>query len=190
MAMTSALRSHEHPIKHKFEILRTWQGESLPSNERGWVQLTLAGGVLDVCWDAPLWEEPNPRVPPGECADLWQYQAVELFLGVPGVGTYLEFEYGPAGHWLALEFSGYRTLAARRKVDSYAWQCHGTRWTGRAVVSALPLFSRVSVGNAHLVHRCRHGRTHCSASGDPAGVPDFHRGDLFLPLDGGSLGRV
>lgn len=162
----------------------------MPESERAWLRLIVAGDSLEVFWDAPYWSEAEPKVPPGECGDLWKYQAIELFLGCRNEPGYLEFEFGPAGHWLALEFSDYRHLLARRQVHSFTWCVQAERWTGRALIQGLPLLMRICVGNAHLVHRCVHGRAHCSHHGDPAAAPDFHRSDLFLPLDGGSPSRV
>jgi hypothetical protein len=198
-------------MKHRFEILHTWQGELLPVSEQGWIEVAIRAHTLDVCWDAPWWPEPDPDTPPGECLELCRYQAVELFLGNCGDTNYLELEFGPAGHWLILEFSSYRCLQSRHAPRFYTWErYHSTtcsrphwardeqpsrtrdtlRWTGRASLQGTSLLSRISKGNAHLVHRCPHGRTHCSAHSDPGGAPDFHRSDLFQALDGGSLGRV
>lgn len=154
------------------------------------MQLSCHADTVDVWWDAPWWAEAEPAVPRGRCLDLWRYQAVELFLGTISDASYIELEFGPAGHWLALEFSGYRSLRCHHDVSAYEWQQHGQRWAGRAVLRNIPLLSRVCRGNAHFVHRCADGRSHCSAHGDPGRPPDFHRSDLFLPLDGSSLGRV
>lgn len=177
-------------MEHRFEIERTWQGELLPEASQGWMQLSSRAGSVEVWWDAPFWEEAEPDIPPGRCFDLWRYQAVELFLGAHSDASYVELEFGPAGHWLALEFSGYRSLRCHHEVSAYEWRKRDQRWTGRAVLRDIPLLSQVCRGNAHFVHRCPHGRSHCSAHGDPSRPPDFHRSDLFLPLDGSSLRRV
>jgi hypothetical protein len=177
-------------MQHRFEIQRTWAGELLAPSDWGWVQLDTHADTLEVCWDAPWRDEPNPNVPTGECMDLWRYQAVEVFLAGPDGPGYLELEFGPAGHWLAFEFSAYRCLLERRNVHSYTWQVGQVRWTGRAVLLEVPLLTRVSRGNAHFVHHCLGERVYCSANGQRGARPDFHRSDLFLPLDGSSSGRV
>ena len=51
-----------------------------------------------------------PRSEPPAAQDfLWKRTCGELFLGVPGDPSYLEFNFSPSGDWAAYAFDGYRT---------------------------------------------------------------------------------
>src|SRR5262245_48952326 len=53
------------------------------------------------------------RIPvqaPGERTDEpWHHTCCELFLAVPGVPGYCEFNFSPGGPWAAYRFDGYRS---------------------------------------------------------------------------------
>nr|WP_276603414.1 rhomboid family intramembrane serine protease [Nannocystis pusilla] len=82
---------------------------------------------------------PVPRRPTATCPiwldpGLWNFEVVELFLHAPD-DRYLELEFGPHGHSLALQLHGVRNLVATVDVAFVAEPPANGRWRGRAVVS-------------------------------------------------------
>ncbi len=51
---------------------------------------------------------PAPAAPQ-RTDELWRHTCCELFIAVPGVPGYCEFNFAPSGQWAAYQFDGYRT---------------------------------------------------------------------------------
>jgi hypothetical protein len=68
--------------------------------------------VLDYELHADLAQVRFPEVPPGAPVGptdgLWRHTCLEVFVGHPAPGPYLEFNFAPSGQWAAYRFSGYR----------------------------------------------------------------------------------
>ena len=65
----------------------------------------------------PITDASRPTAGPVRCDGLWEYECLELFLvAVPPASSegqgyqYLELEWGPAGHFLALKLAGCRNV--------------------------------------------------------------------------------
>ena len=58
----------------------------------------MAGGGVVI----PEWRTP------ARADGLWKSTCFEVFLGVPGLESYYEFNFSPSGRWAAYAFDGYR----------------------------------------------------------------------------------
>lgn len=164
---------------YQFTVDRTWQGQALPPSEQTRLTVALEVNHAELEWDAPWPSGVVPRQMPGKCWGLWEYSVVEFFL-VSEAGPYVEFEFGPAWHWLALYLSGYRVLHSLLDGVDYRYRREGQRWLGRATV-ALPASHRWCRANAFFIQREGGERRYCAAASAP-GEPDFHRQDCYLTL--------
>lgn len=164
---------------YQFAIERTWHGQALPPTERTQLEVALEADRAELTWDAPWPGGVVPSQLPGKCWGLWEYSVLELFL-VSEAGPYVEFEFGPAGHWLALYLSGYRVHQRLLDGVDYRFRRAGQRWLGRATVT-LPESHRWCRGNAFFIQREGEQRRYYAAASAP-GAPDFHRHDCYLTL--------
>jgi hypothetical protein len=165
---------------HTFAIERTWQGEALRHDERVVLEAVVASEHALLTWDAPWPRGPVPNEPPGQCWGLWESAVVELFLA-SAEGPYVEFEFGPGGHWLALYLTSYRRLDRQLSGVHYRWWRDGDRWRGEATVP-LPESHRWQSGNAYFIDGDAGSRRYCAASSVHDVAPDFHRRDCYLTL--------
>lgn len=147
-----------------------------------------ARGGLCVDVDAPFFADPPPPAPPGPTERLWEYEVVELFVAGPG-SDYLELEFGPHGHYLAIQLADVRTPARSVLLLAYdATRSAGARprFQGRAIVEAGYLPAQPWTANAYAIHRagCRPGggRCHHAHAPVPGAVADFHRPECFVPV--------
>lgn len=169
-------------LRHKtFRIARTWDGRDVQPEARATV-----GIVWDTCgnlrlrWDAPRMLGPLPRQSPGSCFGLWEYPVLEVFL-VSAQGPYVELEFGPAGHWLAISLTEYRRRSEYLAGVDYRWWPWGDRWRGLAAVT-LPASHHWQRGNAFLIQRQGTERRYLAAQAGYGSRPDFHRLDSYLLL--------
>jgi len=174
------------PLREKCQLSigHTWCGRALPLAEQAWVSVVREQRMREpdrllLEWEAPLYNDPRPAAASGQLEGLWEHEVVECFLAAPESGQYVELEFGPHGHWLALEFSGYRRRCRELQVSVYNWQRDGQRWYGNASIELSPLVSRLETGNAYLIHGASPERCYHAAFGDSALAPDFHRIELF-----------
>ena len=93
----------------RFEISGTWDGGPLSAQEFARVELRLDADrdEVTVATQAAFFGDPKPDAPPGRLDGLWNFEVVELFL-LGADQRYLELEFGPHGHHLALRFRGPR----------------------------------------------------------------------------------
>jgi hypothetical protein len=175
-------------------IERDWEGRPVPDTDRALVMLSVADGELLVTFDAPYFGDAPPPSAAGSTPQLWEHEVVEVFLA-DGRDNYLELEFGPHGHYLALELRGVRKIVRQGMELTYSVHIEPAtspplespapigryRGTGRVPMSYLPLpATRV---NAYLIHggsdlRCYHA--HAPVPGDR---PDFHRLENFALLE-------
>lgn len=160
-------------------ITTSWDG--VPLGVEAWTELgfEVRDEELAIRFDAPFYADPAPPLPAGSTPGLWEYEVVEVFL-VGEAGRYLELEFGPAGHYLALTLSGYRQVERSDHALDYVAQIGvGGRWQGsaRAPLSLLPRGIRAA--NAYHIHGPPDARVYAAAVPVPGAQPDFHRTELF-----------
>ncbi len=160
-------------------IDRLWDGARARAGEVVGLSATRQGAALRVEIDAPFHDDPAPSPPAGRCPGLWEHEVVELFLVGPDEG-YLELEFGPHGHFLALQFAGRRRLVTDLlEVDDYRVESHGPRWRGFATLPIAWLPEPVNRWNAFAIHGSAEERRYLAAHPVPGDRPDFHRIDRF-----------
>ncbi|MCA9689160.1 MAG: hypothetical protein KC636_06085 [Myxococcales bacterium] len=166
----------------RITIDHLWSGQPAEPGERVHLELSVDGGDLRVDIDAPLHRDPPPPAPIGATPGLWEFEVVELFLLGAGA-RYLELEFGPSGHWLALTLCGPRNVIDHPAAIEFPRPAvlHD-RWQGRARVPRAALPEGLSRWNAHAIHGQGAARRYLSAI--PAGGlrPDFHQLDVAAPL--------
>lgn len=172
------------PVTQRILIHHLWDGSPAAPDEH--VALDLVANPPTSAWtlliDAPFHDDPAPPDPPGHTPGLWNFEVVELFL-FGADGRYLELEFGPRGHHLALELHGIRNIVREVPNIQFRSDVERRRWRGRADIDAALLPPGVARWNAHAIHGLGPARRHLSAH--PAGGerPDFHRPDVSAPLD-------
>jgi hypothetical protein len=159
-------------------IDRLWNGEPARADERVRLELSETDRTLNVRVDAPCHDDPVPATPPGRCDGLWEFEVVELFLVGPG-DRYLELEFGPAGHWLALELHGVRRIVDSVVPIEYAVTRKSDVWCGRASIAGDFLPDPILSWNAFAIHGRADRRRYLAAEPVPGDRPDFHRLEHF-----------
>ena len=163
-----------------FELRRTWNDEPLLPGEFGSIELRL-GDAVEIEIEAARHGDPPPPGPPGRCDGLWNHEVVELFLlGVDE--QYLELEFGPHGHYLALRLAGRRHVVASDLVVEYAVGGSAERWSGRARTARTALPPALAAANAYGIHGRGAARRHLAWAPVPGEAPDFHRLERFAPI--------
>jgi hypothetical protein len=103
--------------------------------------------------DAPFHGDASPSSAAGPTPGLWDFEVVELFLLGAG-DRYLELEFGPHGHWLALQLEGRRNIVrtenSQRAVQFEAMRSAG-RWRGTARIDASLLPDDLARANAYAM---------------------------------------
>ena len=163
-------------------IERTWDGLAVADDERVSLELTLSRTHLNVGIEAPFHNDPAPPEAAGSLHGLWEFEVVELFLRGTG-DSYLELEFGPYGHYLALRFDGYRRL--RESGLAIAFEAHRSakRWNGRARIPDSDLPSELRSCNAYAIHGSGPARRYLALYPSAGDEPDFHKLDSFGALD-------
>jgi hypothetical protein len=178
------------PIEHD------WQGVLLPESDRALVTLSRGADELVVTFDAPYFGDAAPLTAAGSTPRLWEHEVVEVFIA-DSADHYLELEFGPHRHYLALELRGVRKIAregmevaydVRIEPESVAESGASSsapigryRGTGRVPMSYLPLGpARV---NAYLIHGGPDSRCYHAHVPVPGERPDFHRLAHFARLE-------
>ena len=168
-------------------IARTWDGAPARPDER--VRLSLrrsTSGGLDVSIDAPFHGDPPPPGAAGPTPGLWKFEVVELYVLGDDGHHYLELEFSPHGHWLALELHGRRRIVRSEndpKRVRYAARRSAAHFTGRAEVDAALLPARPRFVNAYAIHGTGPARRHLAWQAIPGSEPDFHCLGAFAPFD-------
>jgi len=159
----------------------TWAGDAVDATEVVTFAIGLDDTHLRISFDAPYHGDPSPPGPPGPTDGLWEYEVVELFL-LGADRQYVELEFGPAGHYLALRLRGVRTVVSPVPTLIYRSALVEGRWRGEASLPVPELPAGLRACNAHAIHGTGRARRYLAAGPAPGPKPDFHRLDRFLPL--------
>lgn len=159
-----------------------WDGRPIDASERVGLALERCDRGLTIAIDAPFHGDPAPATPPGRCERLWEFEVVELFL-VGEAERYLELEFGPHGHYLALKLAGRRNVTDASFALEYRASIAAGRWRGQALVSRELLPERVSRCNAFAIHGTHPHRRYLAAHPLAGAEPDFHRIDDYPEVE-------
>jgi hypothetical protein len=172
----------------RIDIKNLWRGRAATPNEAVILTLTGQPDALVVNIDAPFHKDPAPEGPVGPTPRLWETEVVELFIAGPGT-DYIELEFNPYGHWLALRLDGVRNIVDERLPIRFSTFIAGRVWSGRAVVPRSVLPAGPHRVNATAMHggtnprNPRHKRRHLSWQPLQGTVPDFHQLEAFAPVE-------
>jgi len=167
--------------RFRFEIRFSWDGGSLRAEELACIELRL-GASLELEIEATDYGDPAPASPAGRCDGLWDFEVVELFL-LGRDERYLELEFGPHGHYLALRLAGRRQLVASDLAVDFEATRRGSRWHGRARAALALLPPELRAANAYSIHGRDGARRFLAWQPVPGPRPDFHRLDAFPALE-------
>ena len=174
--MTPTQRVQQH-----FRVQQDWKGNTLPAPAAEFI-LEAQAGHLAVNFRAPRRGDRPPQHPVGRCPRLWEHEVVELFL-LGERDAYLELEWGPAGHWLALRLEGRRCVVDDRITVSTTFWSDRTTWGGDLLLEAARLPPTLGSANAFAIFGPGTARAYRAHRGSPdAEGPDFHRLESFVPL--------
>mgnify|MGYP003782307431 CR=1 FL=1 len=165
----------------RLSIERDWEGLTVPEIERAWIQCSRRGEQLAIEFEAAYFADPPPPCAAGPTPGLWDHEVIELFLA-DAAEHYLELEFGPHGHHLALELQGVRQVVRQGLPLRYTPTIEGSRYRGVAEVPMSYLPGEVTRGNAYVIHGVGAGRRYLAHAPVPGSRPDFHRLGCFVPL--------
>ena len=170
-----------------------WRGAPARANEGVSIALSRASAHatsdLLVQIDAPFHNDKPPTSAAGPAPRLWNFEVVELFLLGGGL-RYLELEFGPHGHWLALELEGVRNVVRSENSEQavqFGAERSEKRWRGTARVDVSLLPAGLSRLNAYAIHGADLERRYLAAFASPGSSPDFHSLEYFRPFDWDAL---
>ena len=166
-------------MMHQLTIKSTWDGTPIPESD--WVFLTYESGggdSIEIRIDAPFYNDPVPHAHSGSTWSLWDYEVVELFL-VSSVGTYLELEFGPHGHYLALWLTGPREIHTRHIPIEYQTSVATKRWTGVARVPKTRVPNPIVRWSAFAISGVKSERRYLASTQLPGSEANFHQPDAF-----------
>ena len=93
-----------------FKSLEAGKPSALNPDLQPQISITLTEqSALKIDYSAPFMNNPAPSEPQGRLWGLWDYEVLELFIAGAN-NEYLELEFGPYAHHLALYFKGERQL--------------------------------------------------------------------------------
>jgi hypothetical protein len=165
----------------RLSIERDWQGLPLAAADKAWIAFEGAGEQLDLSFDAPYFDDPPPPMAAGPAPGLWDFELIELFIAGPD-DEYLELEFGPHGHYLALQLRGVRKPWKSALPLVYAVQIEAGRYRGRAQVPMSYLPERAVRANAYTIHGQGEARRYAAHAPVAGARPDFHRLECFVQL--------
>lgn len=166
----------------RLDIGAKWNGRPCTNRERVIVSFEADGDFLKLVIDAPFHGDPAPEGPPGSTPGLWEHEVVEVFIAGPE-GDYLELEFGPYGHYLALSFSGVREQSGGPHEVHYRTVVLKQAWIGTARVHRSLLPAGPHRLNATAIHGHRRHRRFLSWQVLPGTKPDFHQPEHFAAVE-------
>jgi hypothetical protein len=164
-------------------VERSWDGSAI-RDDGPKLELSFTESELVVDIDAPYHGDPKPAAPRGYCPKLWEHEVVELFL-LGSRERYLELEFGPHNHYVALRLAGVRQVQAEGMTLAYVAEIEGQRWSGRAHVPLEWLPPELCRFNAYAIDGEAARRRYWARFGVPGARPDFHRLECFGVFDAG-----
>lgn len=174
-----------------FELSRDWYGEELEvpvsyglaaDEERFW---------FVVMRNKPACLHPDSR-PEKFMPDLWKYDIGELFIGHPEHGRYLEFHLSPNGAWWNADFVAPRQRASldekpMQGVKTYHHLSASGDWVAAASLPLDHLIEHYDLGyetRMNITFALDDPMQRFLSVAPPLQTePDFHRPDVFLPID-------
>ncbi len=179
----------------KFSITNLWN--SAPITDHRPVQLTLSAtddkNHLFIEIDAPFFNDSAPplRLPPGPYPELWNYEVVELFFLSSSTNHYIELEFSPHGYYIVLLLTDRRKLLKQLLPlpDYTVERPSSDRWFGRVHIPRDLFPAHIDRFNAYAIHGQDDKRTYEALYPAPfeSEKPDFHRLELFQPINFDSL---
>ncbi len=167
---------------HNFAIDKLWHGQAIAPEQIATLSLEIADAVV-IRIAAPLTRD-VPDLPPGRVTKLCEFDVVELFL-LGANQAYLELEFGPAGHYWALELKGERNVVRDDLIVDYQTEVRDERFYGVARLSPALLPPGCAYFNAYRIARTGKERIYYAACPLAGDAPDFHQLSAFSPLDCG-----
>lgn len=161
---------------------QTWNGGQAGHEEVVSLTARVDDAGLALSISAPFHGDPRPSGPPGRRDRLWEFEVVEFFLVGPA-DRYVELEFGPGGHWLALGLDGVRNVVDPAIEIRYRATLDGDRWSGEAELDAAHLPERPWRWNAFAIHGMGERRRYLAAHPVPGPHPDFHRPERFPEIE-------
>lgn len=166
-------------VPYQLIIEQTWNGEVASPAESVVVSYDDSDThSIAIHIDAPFYNDPPPHAPPGSTWALWEHEVVELFL-VASDGSYLELEFGPYGHYLALWLTAPREINTSHIPISYEAKIENTRWHGVAQVPRHLVPEPVVRWNAFSISGSGSNRRYLAWSTLPGETPNFHQPQAF-----------
>ena len=175
----------------RLEVREDWRGNAAAADglARATFHLSVVPHALRLEIQARAFGDPPPSTPPGRQPGLWGFEVVELFL-LGEDERYLELEFGPHGHWLALSLRGPRGLehddvmidpSFRRPAATQG--ANAERWSVAVDLPFEILPPAVARLNAYTIDGMGEERRHWAWRAVPGPQPDFHRLERFAPLE-------
>lgn len=134
----------------------------------------------------------HPKARPNQFTpELWKYDTAEFFLSHPASGRYLEFNLAANGAWWSAEFIAPRVCAHQQPlpvpgVKTYAELSPDGSWLSAASIPLDVLQARFGFGPKSRMNVTfivdSPEQKFLSAAPSDGGEPDFHRPDLFQPV--------
>jgi hypothetical protein len=143
--------------------------------------------------DAPFFNDPEPPSPPppGPYPGLYNYEVVEIFFLNSTTNHYIELEFAPHGQYLVILLTAQRqTFKELLPLPDYTVEHPSSnRWIGRVNIPRNLFPSHINRFNAYGIHGQGENRTYEALYPAPrdSKQPDFHRLELFQPIDFDSL---
>ena len=133
---------------------------------------------------------PEARPVPRRQDGLWQTTCFEVFLRADKSTGYWEFNFSPSGDWAVYRFTDYRegmTSPALTRPPRIEFERSARQLVLRAEIDLAPLAlelpaARELDGTISAIVEGPAGNKSYWASKHPAGKPDFHHPDTFVPL--------
>ncbi len=171
----------------RIDIENLWRGRPATRNEAAILHLSGTRTDLIVTIDATFHRDPAPDAPVGPTPELWETEVVELFIAGPGE-KYIELEFNPYGHWLALGLDGVRNIVDPNLPIRFHTFIAGGMWSGRATIPRSVLPEGPHRINATCMHAGRNPkrpaqkRRYLSWQPLKGDKPDFHQLDAFASV--------
>lgn len=165
----------------RLRIDKTWDGNLVDPEEAAELEFFIDTGRLVVLINAPFHGDAPPPSSGGSTEGLWEYEVVELFLAGED-SRYLELEFGPHGHYLALQFEGVRQKMPVVIQLEYEAEILGNRWKGTAILPSAILPPGTCRANAFAIHGPGATRRYLAAFSLPGPMPDFHQPAFFREI--------